>query len=1189
MSMRFIYGRSGSGKTSYIINDIKKHYNNKKSDNQRVLLVIVPEQLTFQTEKKFIKEFGFLGIDIEVTSFKRLAYRIFKEVGGITKTYIQPAGKSMLLYKIIEDLKDELKVFTKPAKQIGFVNNILEIISEFKRYNVTVEELNEMKLGMSDNDFLYNKLSDIILIYEKFNLILSSGYLDPEDDLTIVARRIKESKVFKNIDIWIDEFSGFTPQQYVILEELIHNGCNLNISLNMDYKDEDSINYREVFSPIIYTKDKLIDIALKNNIQLMETIKLSSNPVIKFKDSDDLAYIEGNYFSYPFKPFNGEINNIEIFKAMNIYSEVENLACNILSLCRDSKAKFSEIAVITRNLDAYESLVKSIFNEYKISYFIDDKKDISSNKVIVLISSLMEILNNNWRYESIFRYLKTGILNLDFNNIDILENYVLSSGIKGKKAWTDDYVWYKNIIMNYGLKYKFKSYIDKDMNDDHIEDYIINLLINGENLYDVIDENDEKLIKTLREIKLISNTRNQFIEPIISMGNSLRGKRTVRDFCVALFNYLDKINIVEKLELWIKQFNENQEIELINEYSKIWNFLMELLDQMVEVIGEDKITLDKFAKIMQLGFKDHKMGFIPQALEEVIVSSVERFRGHNIKYLFILGVNDGVFPKSIDKEGILTDRDRMFLKDRGIELAKDSRSTAFEEQYLIYTTLTLGSKFLRVSYPIADHEGKALRPSIIISRLKALLPNLIEESNVINNDEETLISRTVPTFNNLISSFQELCVSKGITPFWGETYRWFYENEYWREKIDEILEAFSYCNEVKSIGKNKALKLYGDDRKLSVSRVESYIRCPFGYFIKYGLKAEERKIFSLNPPDLGSFIHSVLDRFSRIVDKESSFSEIEETLCYELIERSFNMEMEESTGNVFKASSKFSYFGQRIKNILHKAAKLIVKHMQSGNFSPLGYEIEFGFNNQGYSPIELTLSNGDNVQLVGKIDRVDKLIYEGEEYFRVIDYKSGNKDFKLWEVYYGLQIQLLTYLDAILEKEEELINFPVLPAGILYFKIDNPMVKASSNLSDEEIEKEIMKALKMKGLILADTKIVREMDKEMEGVSLILPVGFKKDGDFTSSSNVATREQFELLRTHIRHKLVEACESIFEGVIDINPCKTSMGDACEYCEYSSICVFDCSMRNNEYRFLAEKKDSEVWQIISKEQEDRNNE
>ncbi|SHJ93772.1 DNA helicase/exodeoxyribonuclease V, subunit B [Hathewaya proteolytica DSM 3090] len=1187
MDIRFIYGSSGSGKTTYIIDEIEKIYKTTE-DNGKILLVIVPEQLTFQTEKKLINRFGFLGSRIEVTSFKRLAYRLFKEVGGVTKTYMDSAGKTMMLHKIIGDIQTQLKVFSGCINQVGFVNNILDIICEFKRYNISAEMLDMLKNQLPEDSFIYDKLSDLSLVYNRFNQSINLKYADAEEDLNVAARKLIQSEIYKDIDVWLDEFSGFTPQQYLLLLALCQNGCNLNFTLNMNFHCEEDAACRDVFSPIIYTRDKIIEMAVEHNIRLLEPVKLQGNPPNKFINALDIAYLEQNYFKYPFIPYGESTNSIEIFKAKNVYSEVEDTARSIVSLCRDKGASVSEIAVIMRNLDDYEALIKSVFQEYDIPYFLDKKKDISSNMFMVLLTSLMDILENNWNYESVFRYLKTYLTDVGEDEIQILENYVLEAGIKGKKAWTDDHAWYTRLIMIYKFKDKLsreikKYFEEKGMvyRDEELAQYIIDMIIDEKNeMLQTIE--DEKKLYDIALARRITKARDLLIAPIVNLGTGFRGSKSVKEFCTTLFSYMESMNMGEKLEKIIQEFNENDQYALAEEYSKVWNFFVELMEQMVEVIGDEKVNLEEFSNTLSMGLKDHKMGFIPQTIEEVMVSSIERFKGHNIKYLFILGVNDGVFPKSMDKEGLLTDRDRLFLREKGIELAKDTRSVAFEEQYLIYTTLTLGSDFIRISYPIADKGEKALRPSMIILRLKALFPLIKERSDVITYENERLISAPIPAFNALITSFQDICNSGEVPPIFGETCRWFMGQQQWKNKLMDIMNHFSYCNEAKNIGCENALKLYGEDMKLSVSRIENYVRCPFAYFIKYGLNAEERKVFSLTPPDLGTFIHGVLDRFARLVEEESSFKEIDEAKREELINRSFNEEMERSSGSMFKATKRFNYFGNRIGRILRVAAKFMVMHMQQGEFLPLGYEIEFGFKEGTYSPIEIKISNDRVVKLVGKIDRVDKLVESSDNYYRVIDYKSGNKDFKLWEVYYGLQIQLLTYLDAILEREQHNTENLTIPAGILYFKVDNPMIKTDGDVDPAEIELDVKKQLKMKGIVLDEEDIIRKMDKDLQGNSLIIPVGFKKDGSLSSMSKVASREQFQGLKNHNKKVILENCEEIYDGNIGISPVKTKVGNACDYCQYASICVFDSNDKDNEYRCFYEMSDDEVWQLIREE-------
>ena len=467
---------------------------------------------------------------------------------------------------------------------------------------------------------------------------------------------------------------------------------------------------------------------------------------------------------------------------------------------------------------------------------------------------------------------------------------------------------------------------------------------------------------------------------------------------------------------------------------------------------------------------------------------------------------------------------------------------------------------------------------------------MLEESNIVqgnNKDEDLeLVTSTIPTFNELITVIQESIERENISPLWEGVYHWYDSNKEWNHKLKNNLQAFSYTNQVEKLSKEKVSRIYGDKKYFSVSKIEKYIECPFSYFVKYGLKAKERKMFNLSAPDLGSFMHNVIDKFSKSVAQSGlSWAELDKEWCEKTIENKVMEVIGESSGNIFNSSPKYKYFAERLKRVLVKTILLIVEHMRRSGFEPMGYEIEFGNTEEGYPPIELELSTGEKIKLIGKIDRVDKLLVEGEEYFRVIDYKTGNKDFKLSDVYYGLQMQLLTYLDAVLCNESIISKNPMFPAGVLYFKIDDPMIKTNKRLSEEEIEKEIMKILKMKGLVLADTTIIKEMDRQIEGTSLIIPAGIKKDGDISSRSHVATKDQFEDLRIYIKSKLSKACEEMLEGEIGINPYKKKDFTPCSYCMYSSICEFDSLLEDNNYKLIRDKKDEEVWSLIKKELEE----
>ncbi|EJO5349236.1 helicase-exonuclease AddAB subunit AddB [Clostridium botulinum] len=1143
MSLRFIYGRAGSGKSQYCLNSIKKRI---EEDVEKPLILLVPEQFSFQAEKNLMEVIGEkTNFKVQVLSFKRMAYKVFNEVGGITAKHMNESGKSMLLHNIIEDCKNNLKVFKKAAKRQGFITTISDIITEFKRYNITPEIIINNLDNIEEENLKY-KMEDLSLIFSEFEKRLHKNYIDSEDDLTILVEKLNESKQFDNAEIWIDEFSSFSPQEYSVLEKLLLKSYRINVTLCTDYLNEGGfVDTTDVFSPIKNTENKLLQIIEDNNIKLHKPIALKCEPCARFKNSKELQHLEKNMFSFPYREYKDKTKDICMLKTLNQYTEIENTARDIIRLCREKGCRFKDIAVITGNLEGYESIINSVFLQYNIPFFIDKKREINNNPIIILILSAMEVLSKNWTYEAVFRYLKTGLLNINNEEIDILENYVLANGIKGY-VWTNDKPW------------EYKSFTNYELKED-IEKELLNK---------------------------INDIRYKAMGPIVSLSKSLKSKDTAKGLCEGLYEFLCNIDLQDKIQNIIENFKTQGEVEKASEYNQIWNIVMEVLDQIVEVIGEEKISIKEFFKILETGFSEYEIGLIPPTLDQVIVGSITRLRSHNINTLYIVGVNDGVFPAPLKDEGILSDDDRQFLEDKGLEIAKDTKSTAFEEQFLVYSTLTTPSKYLRLSYPIADGEGKTLRPSIIISRINKIFPNICEENDIVkfNSQEETLknISSAKPTFNYLISNLRKDVEGVKIDNIWSDTYKWYLQNEFSIEKLNRLIKGFDYTNQSNYIETKKIRNLYGKPLKISVSRVEKFSQCPFAYFVQYGLKAKDRKIFNLSYPDLGIFMHSILEKFSRQLEKEGlDWNTMDLSWADEEINKLINEELDNKSLEILNSSKRYEYVTKSVKKILKRSIWLIGEHIKRGNFKPSYYELSFDVDGD-YPPIGIELHSGEVVNLIGRVDRVDLLQRDGVTYLKIIDYKSGTKEFKLSDVYYGLQLQLLIYLDAILTELAERSGVNGEPGALLYLKLDDPIVKNTVDISDEEIEKNIIKNLKMKGLILNDPNVIKDMDNIISGISDIIPVMLKKDGDISQGrSSVATKEEFETLRKYVRYTIIEICEEMLEGNIEIKPYKKKDGSSCDYCIYSSVCKFDTEIRGNKYNILIDKKDEEVWENIKK--------
>jgi len=1125
MGLRLIYGSAGCGKSRFCIDSIQKRL---EKEEDKHLILIVPEQFSFQAEKSLVEQIKGTGIgNAEVTSFERIAYSVFDEVGGITKNHMNSSGKLMLVSNIMNKLKEELKVFSAAAEQKGFVNKISDIITEFKRYDISPYILKETLGSIQEGELFRDKIYDISIIFEAFEEALHRNYIDSEDELNLLYSKIENWSLLEGAEIWFDEFNSFTTQQYKIIEKILKKAERVNITLCMNTSGE--MDLTDVFAPIKNTEKKLIELANENDIKIEDKIVLKSSCMDRFKENQEMKHLEANYFRHPNVIYTEKTKDLSIIRGLNPYAEIEAVARDIIKFTRREEVRFKEVAVITRDLSIYEKIIKVIFDEYKIPYFIDKKKQIDDNPLVVLITSAIDIFNKNWSYESMFRYLKAGLLNIKRDDLDIIENYVMANGIRGKNKWNSQW-----------------------------------------------ENGNEELLEKINEIRI------HITIPLLKLSESLKGNRKAEEICKALFNFLCDLGVNETIENWVYKFNGEGNQALAREYSQIWNLVMELLDQVVEVFKEEPLNLKEFVKLLSLGFGEHKMGIIPPSLDEVLVSDVERVRTNTVKLLYVIGVNDGIFPSVLKDEGILTDADRNNLRNMDVEIADDSKIKTFEEQFLIYKTLTNTGKYLRLCYSIADFEGKALRPSSIISRLKVVFPKITEEGEIIERDVESsmeLVSREIPTFNKLVSILRRDNKDKEISPFWRSVEQWYKDNEEWRSKLEYIHSASAYTNSVEQISKEKVRKLYGDKLYFSISKLEKYVECPFAYYVQYGLKAKDRKVFAISAPDLGSFMHSVIDEFSKIVENRSiKWYEIDEAWCIETVSEIVDKEAKEVSGGIFDSSPRYRYFTERLKRVLIRTILIIIEHLKRSGFQPIGYEVGFD-NKAAYPPIEIELSNGEKVKLIGRIDRVDKLTLEGKDYYRIIDYKSGNKDFKLSDVYYGLQIQLLTYLDAILTNEEIKDKEPKIPGGVFYLRIHDPIVKGNREISEEEIEKEIMKELKMRGLLLADPRIVKEMDKEIDGSSLIIPARINKGGDLGKSS-VGTEEQFNILREHVKNNLIKTCEEMLRGEIDIRPFKDKDKTACSFCMYSAICQFDNAFDGNSYKVIEERKDEEVWQLLS---------
>ena len=1144
MSIRFIYGRAGIGKSTWCINSIAE---NIKKDDENKLILIVPEQYTFNTENRILKSIGEPALlRTQVLSFKKMAHEVFEECGGRVKEIIKESGRNMLIHKVLNEKIESLEYFRKISREQGFYEIVSDVISEFKKYNVEVDSLRNIEESIQESD-LYNKIRELSIIYEAFNEEMNEGYIDGDDELTLLGKKLLENDIYTNSEVWIDEFSTFTPQQLEIIRLLARRCKRVNITLCMDNRDNSNGNQdiTDVFNTIKNTENKILKIMKENNISYDKPINLNMINVNegynRFKNAPELEHIEKYFFTYPFNSFNGKCENVKLYKANNIYDEIERVAKSITSLIRSGKYRYKDISVVCRNIDDYEKITSVIFKDYEIPYFLDKKLELLNNPLIILITSAFEILFKDWSYESVFKYLKTGLTGIENKYIDVLENFVLEYGVKGYK-WT-----VKEIIS--------ESWFN-----------------NNEEL------SEEKIF--------ISEIMDEVRRPLLVFHNKIKGKHKVSHICKAIYEFLIDIHAFERINEWIEKFDEIGLEDKVKEYSQVEESVIDILDQAVDVMGDKDLDSYDFFKILNSGFNNEEIGVIPVALDQVNIGDVARIKGRDVKALYIVGVNDGILPASKKEEGILSDNDRNILSEIGIELASNTRNKVFEEQFLLYTVLTISSDYLMISYPMADFEGKSLRPSIVISRIKKILPKLVEESDLYDlssyKDKLNKVISPIPTFNELILAMRKNCDEENVEEYWREVYKWYKDSPEYENKVKNIFKGLDYSNLKNHVNKNNLRELYAnEDGKLmfSVSRLEKYAECPFSYFVQYGLKAKNRKIYEFTPPDLGSFVHDILDLFTNRVKKEGIlWSELNNERCKEIVSNLIDIRLSEQTNSILNSSKRFKYLSQRFKRVISKSVTVMAEQIGKGEFEVFKTEFDFGNYKTGEA-VMLNLQDDEKVYLQGRIDRIDTLDLDGQTYIRIIDYKTGAKKFDLNELYYGLQMQLLVYLDAIIKNSKYILEKQVVPGAVLYFKVDDPIIKSKKEMTTEEVETEVLEELKLKGLVLKDAKVVKAMDRDIEGYSLVIPAAFKKDGDFKSTSDVVTEEEFTLLREYVNRKMISLCEDMLCGDIKIEPTKQANRSYCEYCDFSSICQFDTSIKDNKYKIVGKKSRTEIWDNI----------
>ena len=1111
MPLRIIYGKAGTGKSSFIYNEINEKI---KQNEKSKIYIITPEQFSFTAEKKLMENKKSV-INAEVITFNRMAYRVMNEVGGNIHNSLTKCGKSMLIYSILQKEKKNLNLLNKSDENIDLA---MRTISEFKKNQVSIEELKKETENISDN-YLKIKLQDLILIYEKFNDNIENKYIDETDLLTKLSENIEKINLFKNAIFYIDEFVGYTKQELEIIKKLLNISKNVTITFCIDNLELNSNPDTDIFYPNKITLSKILK--LLNEEEKIETVNL--NKLNRFKN-EELIYLENYLYNLKIKKYEKEIKNINLFLSKNQYSEIEYIAKNIIKLVKNNNYKFNEIGIITKNVNTYSSLIKAIFTKYEIPVFIDEKKDLNQNILIRYILSILEIIIKNYSYESVFNYLKINFSEFDEDDIFKLEKYCIKYGIKNNK---------------------FKK------------DFI----------YEINKE----------EINYLNELRKKIINPIINLEKKINKKQNVKNIIKELYLFLINENIENKLNKKIKELENKNNFELAKEYKISYEIIINIFDEISNIFNDEEFTLDNFYKIFKIGLKNSSFGKIPASQDGVTVGDTERSRTHKVKAIFIIGLNDGSFPSVNKDEGFINDTDREVLKEKNIELAKGTLENLYDDNFNIYKAFTTAEEKIFLSYCQSDTDGKSLRPSTLILKIKKIFPNLIEQNDILEKENYFLNEKELyEDFISKIICENDEIKNDNLFLF----YKYFNENNNYKKILKNNLNYIKKLKMPEKIKKENIQKLYGTKLKTSVSKLETFKSCPYEYFLQYSLKIKEKEELKVKNLDTGSFMHEVINSFfEETKNNKIDIKSIEDEEIEKIVNKIIDEKLNNNKNYIFTATEKYKLLVKRLKRIILKALKYIILGLKSGDFEVEGTEVAFDEKKGTYKPIEIKLENGKTVEIVGKIDRIDIAKDENNKYIRIIDYKSSIKDIDYTNIYAGLQLQLITYLDAMCKIED------FIPAGILYFNLLEQMINSGKKMTDEEIEEKIKNNFKMKGLILADVRVAKMQDNNlMAGTqSKIIPAYMDKSEMLSpKKSSIATKEEFEKLQKYVINTIKEISEEILSGNIKLKPYYKNKKTPCEYCSYKNVCGFNSGIFKTEYNFINKKQKEDIFEKLEKE-------
>lgn len=1153
MSLQFYFGASGAGKSSQLHRDILK----AAADNpKRNYLFIVPDQFTMQTQMDLVTESpNHVIMNIDILSFGRLTHRILEEVGGDERPVLDDTGKSLVLRKVAEMEKENLVVMGSRIHKIGYIHEVKSALSEFMQYGIGEEELKQLIEYSKTKGALCYKLKDLATLYSAFLSYIKDHFITSEETLDRLCAVMAQSEVLRDSVVIFDGFTGFTPIQNRVIRELMKLSSKVILAMTIDERENP---YRlEGEQKLFYLTQKTVSdmrrIATEVGIEEESAVYCKervNDRLPRFAGNPELGHLERNLFRYPLEVYEQKPENIRVFNVSTPKEEIRQTCIAIKKMLAESLLKdggtlqYRDIAVVTGNMENYAKDMEEEFAKFEIPFYLDVTRGILGNPFVEYIRSALQIVLRDFDAESVMHYMRTGLAGFERDKVDRLENYVRRFGIRGYRKWSTLFI------------YKEKRGDDKQ------------------------EEQEE----AIQELAVLNEMREKLLLQIAPL---LTEPKTVGDWVKAVYSLLVNNGLEQKMSDREKDFAERQDLSRAKEYGQIYRVVVDLLDQIHGLLETEEISGRDFSDILDSGFAEISVGTIPQNVDRVVIGDIERTRLKQVKVLFFLGVNDGNIPKSGSSGGIISDIEREFLQESEWELAPTPRQQMYIQRLYLYLNLTKPSDKLYLSYARISNEGRSMRPAYLIDVMLKMFPQLQAEEP----EREPIAMQLVNGQDGMyfVAGMLREYAGRRLND---EQKREFYTlfrsyqlNKEYAQETEQLVETAFYRHVDSPLSKVVVQALYGNTLYNSVSRLERYAACAYEHFLQYGLRLKERGDYSFENVDMGNLFHEVLEIFAdKLALKGYTWFDFPTENAEEFVEDALQECANQYGESILYSSARNLHLLKRIARVLKRTVITLQYQLKKGSFVPEQFEMSFS-SIENIQALNIALGEEEKMHLHGKIDRIDTCETGDKIYVKVIDYKSGNKKFDLAALYYGLQLQLVVYMNAAVEMQQK--KHPekeIVPAAMLYYHVADPMIEGGMELTEDKINELIRKELKMNGVVNDEDEIIQALDKGFTDKSDILPLERKKDGSFSAKSGILSDEDMRMVSNYVNHKIKNLGKGILQGDIAMNPYEQGSEQACTYCAYRRICGFDAGMDGYQTRKLPKMNADEVVQCMREELE-----